>query len=105
MAILFQAVFLFFILFSSFNEVNKVSNDNSHSKALLCINPGNSIVVRETSEQFSTGLSLIKDNSILENGWLFAEQIKLLELFNNPALQVPNRIYNTFYILTTIHAP
>lgn len=105
LAILFQSVFLFFILFSAFNEVNKASHQYAHSKSLLCISPGNPVVVRETSEQLSTGLSLIKDNSILENVWLCAERIKLLELFTNPALQVPNRIFNTFYILTTIHAP
>lgn len=105
LAILFQSVFLFFILFSAFNEVNKASHHDAHAKALLCISPGNSVVVRETSEHLSAGHSLIKDTSILEDVWVFAERIKLLELFTNPALQVPNRMYNIFYVLTTIHAP
>jgi hypothetical protein len=105
LAILFQSVFLFFVLFSALNEINKASHHDAHSKALLCISPGNSVVVRETSEHLSSGHTLIKDNSILEQVWLCAKRIKVLELFTNPALQVPNRIYNIFYILTTIHAP
>jgi hypothetical protein len=105
LAILLQSVFLFFILSPAFNEVNQPSLHDTHSKPLLCISPGNSVVVREISEQLSTGLCLIKDNSIFENVWLCAERVKLLELFTNPALLVPNRIYNTFYVLTTIHAP
>jgi hypothetical protein len=105
LAILFQAVFLFFLLFPAYTEARDTQHRNDHSKALLCVSPGNSIAVRETSEQLSSGLSPIKNNSILTNEWLWAAWTKLLELVTNPALQISNRIYNPFYLLPTIHAP
>lgn len=102
---LFQSVFVFFILFTAYSEANSAIRIKSDSKTLLCISSGSSVVVREASEQASASLSLIKDHSQLEKTWLCAEWVRSSVLFTNTALEISNRVYNTFYIVTTIHAP
>jgi hypothetical protein len=105
LAILCQAVFLVFLLFPAYSEARDSLHRNEHSKAWLCVSTGNSITARETSEQLTSGLSPIKANYILPNEWLWVVWTKCLELVNNPALQISNRMYNPFYLLPTIHAP
>jgi len=102
---LFQSVFVFFILFGAYSEANAPAHVKTDSKALLCISSGSSVVVREASEQVSASPSLFKDHSQLEKTWLCAEWIRSSVLFTNTALRISSRVYNNFYIVTTIHAP
>ncbi len=104
-AALFQSVFLFFILFSAYSEAGNPIRVKTNSKKLLCISPGSSVLVREASEQLSVSLSFIKNHSILEKIWLCAEWVHSSELMTNTSLQISSRVYNTFYVITTIHAP
>ncbi len=104
-AALFQSVFVFFILFSAYSEAGNPIRVKTDSRTILCISTGSSVVVREASEQLATSLSFVKDHSLLEKIWQYAEWNHSSELFTNTALQISNRVYNTFYILITIHAP
>jgi hypothetical protein len=102
---LFQSVFVFFILFTAYSEANAPIRVKSNSKTFICISSGSSVVVREAAKQVSASLSVFKDHSLLEKTWLCAEWIRSSVLFTNTALRISNRVYNTFYIVTTIHAP
>jgi hypothetical protein len=102
-AILFQVVIVFSVFFSAYSEAG-TQHAKSHSNTLLCVSPGTSLVVRETSEQSTLSLSFVKNFSLLEI-WHYAAIVHSLELFTNSALQISTRIFNPFYILTTIHAP
>ncbi|HRG78832.1 MAG TPA: hypothetical protein PL167_04440 [Cyclobacteriaceae bacterium] len=101
-AFLFQVVIVFLILFTAYSEA--VPQVKSHSKTLLCVGPGASLVVRETSEQTASTLSFLKFFGLQEI-WRYAASVHTFELFTNSALQISTRIFNPFYILTTIHAP
>jgi len=102
-ALLFQGVIAFFILFSSYSEASP-QPAKSHSKVVLCVSPGATVVVRETSEQSTSVLSFFQKD-LLQEIWLFAEGIYTTALITNEALKVSARIYNPFYLLPTIHAP
>jgi hypothetical protein len=102
---LFQSVFVFFILFAAYSESIAPIRVKTDSKTLLCISSGSSVVVREASEHISAPLSLLNHHGLLEKSWLCAEWIRSSAWFTNTALRISSRIYNTFYFVTTIHAP
>jgi len=103
--VLFQSVFVFFILLAAWSSAGAPIQIKTDSKALLCISSGTSVVVREASEQLPSSLSLTNDHSLQEKTWRFFERIQSSSLLTNTALTISNRIYNTFYTVTTIHAP
>lgn len=105
LAHLFQVVIIFFTLFSAYAEANHTTLAKNNSKTLLCTSPGISINIREASEQLSSSPSFIDSHGTLEKIWLCVEAVRSSELLTNTALQVSNRLYNTFYVLITIHAP
>jgi len=102
-AILFQVVIAFFLFYSSYSEPGN-QQGKTHSKTLLCVSPGETVVVRNPSEQTIPALSFIK-NFNLKEIWHFVATVHSSELFTNSALLISTRIFNPFYVVTTIHAP
>jgi len=102
-ALLFQGIIAFFILFSTYSGSGP-QPDKSHTKVLLCVSSGSTVVVREASVQTSPSLSFFQKD-LLQEIWFYAEGYYAAALFNNTALKVSARIYNPFYLLPTIHAP
>jgi hypothetical protein len=100
-AFLFQVAIIFLILSTASEAAPQAK---SQSKTLLCVSPGASMVVRETSEQIASTLSFLKFLGLQEI-WRNAVSVHTSQLFTNAALQISTRIFNPFYILTTIHAP
>jgi len=103
--VLFQSVFLFFLLFAAWSAASAPIQIKTDSKTLLCISPGSSVAVREASEQITSSLSLTNDHNLQEKIWRFAEGVQSSALSTNTALTISNRVYNPFYVITTIHAP
>ncbi len=62
------------------------------------------VVVRNSSEQSIPALSFLKNFSLQEI-WHYAATVHSSELFTNSALLISTRIFNPFYVVTTIHAP
>ncbi len=103
--VLFQLVFVFFILLTAWSSASAPIQIKTNSKTLLCISSGTSLVVREAFEHSPSSLSLTNDDSLQEKTWRFVEWIQSSALLTNAALRISNRVYNTFYIVITIHAP
>jgi len=104
-AVLFQVVFVCFILFGALPAASPQIQIKIDSKSLLCISSGSAVVVREASEPLLVALSFIQNKSLREKSWLCAEGIQSSKVLTNTALEISNRVYNTFYEVTTIHAP
>jgi hypothetical protein len=102
-AILLQVVIAFFLFFSSYSESGN-QQVKTHSKTLLCVGPGATVVVRNTSEQSIPSLSFVKNFSQQEI-WHYVATVHSSELLTNSALLISTRIFNPFYVVTTIHAP
>jgi hypothetical protein len=102
-ALLFQGIIAFFILFSTYSTPGPQSG-KSHTKVLLCVSPGSTVVVREASVQSTPVLSFFQKD-LLQEIWFHAEGFYTAALLTNAALKVSSGIYNSFYLLPTIHAP
>jgi hypothetical protein len=104
-AVIFQSVFVFFLLFTVFIEASNPSHTDTNSNPIICVSSGSSVVVREAAEQLSVAHSFFTNQTLLEKIWRYAERVHSSKLFTSTALQLPGNFYNTFYILITIHAP
>jgi len=102
-AFLFQGIIAFFILFSTYSTPGPQSG-KSHTKVLLCVSPGSTVVVREASVQSTPAMSFFQKD-LLQEIWFYAKGFYATALSTNTALKVSARIYNPFYLLPTIHAP
>jgi hypothetical protein len=103
-AVLFQGIFICYTLFTVFNENHYPVRSKENSKTLFCLNTSSSTVVRVASEQSASSISFIEHFNF-EKLWLCAELFQSTELIKNVGLHISSRAFNTFYILTTIHAP
>jgi hypothetical protein len=104
-AVLFQSVFVFFILFTAYIEASNPIHTDTDSNPIICIGSASSVVAREAAEQLSVAHSFFNNHTLFEKIWLCAERVQSSKLFTSTALQLPSSLYNTFYILITIHAP
>jgi len=103
-ATLFQGIIICYTLFTVFNENYYPVRAKENSKALFCLNTNSASVVRVASEQTASSISFIEHYNF-EKLWLCAELFQSTELLKNVGLHISSRAFNTFYILTTIHAP
>jgi len=103
-AALFQVVIVFFV-FSAHSGSGYQPEYKSQSKTLLCASPGNSVVVRETTEPITSFATFFPVHLSIEQIWRAVAWFHTSELLTNTALQISNRSFNVFYVTTTIHAP